>query len=449
MKKLSCAIILVSIGLSPLSNAEINFRGFGSIVGGQAINVEPDEMVLGYSDTLNFKQDSLMALQMNADLEEELTATLQIVSRGNSDYEPQVRWAYLTYHATDSLQVSVGRTQAPFYRYSDFLDVRYTYNWITAPERVYGIDYPSFDGISVLYSNSVGPVDSTFQFVAGTVDSETKSTTVDTTYMVFDNFYGINWTGSWDFLMGRLSYLKAGITLESETIESLAAGYEQLGAGMLGAAQGFGQFAAAASTLPVGQRAASYAANYAGVGNTYLATSDKIRALKDDGSYMTVGLGVDEGSLIIDSEYIQYEIDENLIQKTTAYYLTVGWRVGSTVVYGTYSREEADAPVSIAIAPSDLTSVAGAIAAETLLPNDPVTAFGGATLQQMSIALAQQGKGLSDTLISRNRDFVNLQLGVRWDFHPSAAFKVSYESTEDKVSGFKGGVLRTAVDLVF
>ncbi|WP_053979502.1 hypothetical protein [Marinagarivorans algicola] len=447
MKKLSCAIMLVSIGLSPLSNAEINFRGFGSIVGGQAMSVEPDETVLGYGDTWDFKQDSLMAFQMNADLEDGLTATLQLVSRGKNDYEPQVRWAYLSYQATDSIQVSAGRTQAPFYRYSDFLDVRYTYNWITGPDRVYNFDYPSFDGVSILYSNSIGAVDSTFQFVGGVLDSESDSE--DTAGVIFEDFYGASWVGTWEFITGRLSYLKAGVTLESQNIASLVSGYESLGAGMLGVAQGFGQFAAAAGASAVGQRAAGYAASYAEVGNSYFATNDKILAFEDDGSYVAVGFSIDKGSLIIDSEFIQYDVEESLIEETTAYYITVGWRVGPTVVYGTYSREEADAPVTIAIAPGDLTSVADAIATETALPSDPVAAFGGATLQQMAIGLAQQGKGLSDTLASNNKDIVNLQLGMRWDFHPSAAFKVSYENTENKVSGFKGGVLRTAIDLVF
>lgn len=150
MKKLNYAIILATMGTAVTAHAEINFRGFGSIVGGQAVNVDSGQEVLGYSDKWDFRQDSLMALQMDADLEDKLSATMQLMGRGRDGYAVEVEWAYLTYEFTDELQLSAGRIRAPFYRYSDFLDVRYAYNWITAPQRVYSFEFPGYNGISLL-----------------------------------------------------------------------------------------------------------------------------------------------------------------------------------------------------------------------------------------------------------------------------------------------------------
>jgi hypothetical protein len=50
---------------------------------------------------------------------------------------------------------------------------------------------------------------------------------------------------------------------------------------------------------------------------------------------------------------------------------------------------------------------------------------------------------------AQSTDIVNKHVGVRWDFHPSAALKVSYEVTDNRVSDTQGGVLRTAIDFVF
>lgn len=444
MKKLSYAIILTSAGLASIAHAEINFRGFGSIVGGQATGLEAGETVLGYTEDLDFKRDSLMALQMGADLDDNLTATLQIMSRGRNDYEAEIEWAYLTYEINDELQISAGRIRPPFYRYSDFLDVRYSYNWITAPEHVYGVALSGYDGISILFNNSLGPIDSSLQIVGGTLDAEFESDPI-----LLENFIGASWVGTWEWLTARASYVQSNITYPQSDIEGVANGLEQLGAGMLGIGAGFGQIAAAAPSSPLGQRAALYASSYTDAGNSYLNTADKARIAKDKAPYTAFALAVDKGSLVIDTELINYEVQDGMLPETTAYYITTGWRFGKTIAYATYSRQKIDAPTDVAFGPIDLSSVAASIAGETLLPSDPIPAFGDATLQQAAVGLAQQGKGLTDTLAAGKVDIVNWHLGIRWDFHSSAAFKVSYENTHNRISDVDGSVIRTAIDMVF
>ena len=207
------------------SAAEIQYRGFASIVGGSTLS--SDEALYGYEDTLNFRNDSLMALQMDATLDSELSATMQIMSRGAESYDPVVEWAYLTYKFNDQLQLSAGRIRIPFYRYSDFMDVRYTYNWLMVPQTVYGFNFPGYDGLSGVYSSQFGSWDSSLQLIFGQFEGETSG--FDAT---LEDLKGFSWTLTRDWLTLRSGYVSSKGTIEIDDIEQLASGVEALGAGV-------------------------------------------------------------------------------------------------------------------------------------------------------------------------------------------------------------------------
>ena len=445
MKQLKLPVMIALLAATAGANAEINFRGFGSIVGGQAISVDEDQTVLGYSDSLSFKPDSLIALQMDSDLGDGLSATMQLMSRGKNDYDVNVEWAYLSYEINDELQLSAGRIRAPFYRYSDFLDVRYAYNWITAPARVYSFDFPGFDGLSLLWNKALGPVDSSLQLVAGTMDGFTGSAPIK-----LENFVGASWIGSWEWLTGRASYIHSSATIAVDEVESVAGAYQTIGNGMLGVAQGFGGIAQGYQGTALGDRAAVYSNGFMQTGNALVNNADNISVDGDPGGYMAFGLSVDKGSFIADAEWIHYALDDALIPDTSAYYLTLGWRVGPTVIYGTYSREQADTTTSATSVIPDLSLVAGAIDTDMALANALQTIPSiPDDLNSNAVGLVTAYEGLRAQLNAAETDIVNTHLGVRWDFHPSAALKVAYEMTDDRISDTQGGLFRTAIDFVF
>ena len=436
MKKYTLTGLAAAVASASMAaSAEINFRGFGSIVGGQALGVDAGETILDYSDSIDFKRDSLMALQMDANLEDGLSATMQLISRGKNNFEPDVEWAYFTYEINDDLQISAGRIRAPFYRYSDFLDVRYAYNWISAPERVYAFEFPGYDGLSLLYNNSLGPIDSSLQLIAGQLDDISNGTP-----LLFEDMMGASWVGSWKWLTARASYLQANVSIPLASVESTAAGFEQLGAGLQGLANNFGGIAQLYAGAPVASRAAVYAGGFQNAATAMLAEVDDIRIKQDKGTYMSVGFGVDKDALIVDGEWIQYEAQDAMVPANTAYYLTLGWRFGPTVIYSTYSREQADAPLATANTIADLTPYLGTLATEVIMP---------AELTQGAMGAIMASQGLAKTLTAAETDIVNVHVGVRWDFHPSAALKVGYETSDNRISETKGGVFRTAIDVVF
>ncbi len=447
MKKLRGAMILASLGVPTAVFAEIDFKGFGSVVGGKAVEVKPGEQVLGYTDTWTFKRDSLMSLQMNADMGDGLGGTLQFMSRGSESFELGLEWAYLSYDINDSLSLNAGRMRTPFYRYSDFTEVRYSYNWVTPPARVYAFDFPGFDGLSLLYSNSLGSVDSTVQVIAGTLDGIARG---ERTQLYFEDMVGINWTGTWEWLTARAGYLQAQVDIPFARIEQVVQGYQDLGNGFKTLGAGFGLVGQNPQLPPaLKSRAGYYATTFTFLGQAYLDAMPAVKVQNDPASFAGFGLSVDRDSLLVDAEWTQYEAEDSLREPVSAYYLTLGWRLGPTVVYGTLSREMGDPSKKAAYAVPELSQLALSLANETGLSAALAGSPQSAPLIPGAKELVGKASGLQQQIATTSIDIRNWNIGVRWDFHPSAAFKVSYENNEDRINQFEGGTIRTAIDFVF
>lgn len=380
----STAFALMLVGGAQVTHAaDIKFRGFASIVGGSTL--DSDETLYGYEDTVNFRNDSLMALQMDAALDSQLSATMQIMSRGTDSYEPVVEWAYLTYKLNDEFQVSAGRIRIPFYRYSDFMDVRYTYNWLSAPQTVYGFDFAGYDGLSGVYATQFGNWDSSLQLIFGQFEGETSGFDAR-----LEDLKGFSWTLTRDWLTLRAGYVSSKGTIAIDEIEQLAAGVEAVGTG-------FGQ-------------------DLSGLASA-------IRLDGDEGNYYGLAVGIDYNNILFDAEYIEYALEDSLAAKTSAYFVAAGYRFGQWIPMVTYSRSESD--------PEDhVLEALPASAAD--LP------FGMATLGQ-TIAAAVAGTETETELL----DFV-----LRYDFHHSAAFKIAWTQAEE-MNGDKNQLLRFGIDLVF
>ena len=451
MNKLKLAVAVAALSGMAQAHADINFRGFGSFVAGIGTGLEEGQTVLGYDDSIDYKRDSLLALQMDGDMGEGLSATMQLISRGANNFDPDVEWAYLTYQINDELQLSAGRIRAPFYRYSDFLDVRYAYNWVSAPARVYSFDFPGYDGLSLLYTTSFGPVDSSLQVIAGELNDLAGSTPIK-----FENLVGLSWVGSWEFLTGRLSVLNSKATIELNDFQTVADTYTSLSEGFSQLSLGFTGTAAQLAAVPgMGATAArfddfdtsdndSYAENLNQAAAAYAANVDQVLLEGDRGTYYAVGLSADYENFLADVEWITYEVEDGMVPETQAYYLTLGYRAGPTVIYTTYSREKGDAPTNLTSAMPDFSEFIPVVSAEPVLAAGP-----GAELLAGTLGAIQGAEMLRTSLNGAEVDIVNIHVGVRWDFHPSAALKFAYEIEDNKISDEDGGVFRTAIDFVF
>ncbi len=426
------SLVITAIAQVPVASAEVNLRGFGSIVAGKALSTSDDQAILGYTDTLDFKRESLFALQADADLDENLTATMQFMSRGKADFDVNVEWAYLTYEINDGLKLSAGRIRAPYYRYSDFLDVHYALNWVTAPERVYAFEFPGYDGLSLMHNTSFGSIDSALQIIYGNTEGE-----IGSGRLITKGQTGVSWVGAWEWLSVRLSYLSTKeVELNLAQLDATAASVNALATGLGNVGAGFAQVALADPTF------SPYATAYSDASVLMLNAANNITINGDKGIYEAFGFSIDRDKLVIDSEISYFEVENALLPSPTSYYMTVGWRFGPTLVYTTYSREQADAPYAITDKITDLTSVANSLTPYAGVPQL-------ATLVDGATQLASGAKQLRNGLLGSEVDIVNWNIGMRWDFHPSAAFKVSYEKSNDRIKDTDGAAIRAAVDLVF
>lgn len=369
--------------------ADINIRGFASIVAGQTLS--SDEQLYNYENSVDFRQDSLFAVQFDANLQDKLSATMQIMSRGRDDFDATVEWAYLTYKFTDELQLSAGRIRAPFYRYSDLLDVRYTYPWVKVPQTVYGFELPGYYGVSLVHSMLLGSWDSSVQLVYGSLDGAMPG--YEGLDIVAKNLAGLNWTLNRDWLTLRAGYFKSKVTLDNPQDD-----------GLVQLVDGFG--AATQTDLS--------------------AVVDGIEMDNDPGTFFGLAMGIDYNNIVLDAEYINYTLDNSLAPDTGAYYVTAGYRFGRVMPYVTYSESDQKVDLGVVdLIPATIASF-------------PIEQLGGATLPQ----------ALTGAFTAAEVDVKLHSVGVRYDFHKSAALKAEYTNHDD---GGNGGVklLRVGVDLVF
>lgn len=386
MNKYGRLIFLIAAGtLSATTQAEVNLHGFATLAGG--ITTSDDENLHGYDDTFNFQENSLMGLQVNSDLGEGLSATAQIVARGTDQWNAKFEWAYLSYEANDNIKFLFGRQRIPYYTYSDYLDVSYAYHWITPPEDVYisgGFD--STNGVGAIFTNQLGPFNSTLHFVYGRTTDE-NDLDGETVHTDMQNQFTTAWNMNWEWLSFRLGYTQADVSVDIAAIEQLAAAW-----GLAG----------------------------------YPDFTTKISTIDDDNSasYVNAGMTIDRNNLLIVTEYSEYTVEGSPLagDPSKSYYASVGYRFNNIMPHFTVGVSEAT--------PADYRFL-------NVVPSGVAPALDALTA------------GTTAVFESSRTDSEYYILGLRWDFHASAAFKVEYQSKENKLTKHTDNLLRFAIVTVF
>ena len=376
MKKLSVAVAVCAVLASSYASAEVRINGFASIVGGKSL--DSDSTLYGYDDDISFKNESKFALQLSADLHEKLTATAQIIARGEDDFDATFEWAYVTYEYSDELQFSAGKMRVPFYKYSDFLDVGYAYRWVRPPKSVYGIPFSTYEGVSVVYSSQLGDWDSTLQGFYGAFDGDIDVFGTELPAEL-NNLAGINWSLSYDWFSARAAYIVADTSISSED------------SGLIGLV----------SVL-----------SDSGLTNT----ANDLITEEDKTSFVGVGFSVDYENFLFDAEYTQFEVEDSILPEQSQYYASVGYRIDSVIVHFTYEDND-----------------------------DKHDSSRFNTIESIP-TLNSAVNGALEGLRAQSNVYT---IGARYDFHPSAAFKIDFSRFEDDITDTETDVVAVGVDLVF
>lgn len=296
MKKQLIAVAVSLLGVTHSAHAEINFSGFGSVVGG--IATDDEVTVRGYTDDIEFKQGSFFALQAYSDLTDGLTATVQVRARGSDDWEPEFTWAYLSYELDSNWRIQAGRQRIPLYLYSDYLDVSYAYHWISPPSEVYKAPFDSIDGIASIHNFSVGDANLDLRLYYGQEDFEAGANAYEINNII-SVVASVNY-GWWTF---RSSYTQFEITGE-------------LGLGPLVDAWSATPFPQVGSDLDVNE---------------------------DDYSGLEVGVIFDNQDWLFVAEYIPSSLDKGVIGDYTPWMVSVGKRFGSAQIHATVGEDKVEA----------------------------------------------------------------------------------------------------------
>ena len=162
--------------VNSMSDERIQFNGFFSTGYARASN---DAGFAGITEDTEIYDLSLAALQASFDITDDTQAVMQLVSRGEEDWDTSVEWAYLSYRPTNALQLRAGKMRQPLYMYSDFLEVGYAQPWARAPQSFYGQTLSSYMGADASYTFNLDGSSITAQAFFGNSEDSEDGTTVD------------------------------------------------------------------------------------------------------------------------------------------------------------------------------------------------------------------------------------------------------------------------------
>lgn len=297
MKKTFAAVSIVMACYSGFSYAEVRINGFANIVAGKSSS---GDSLYGFTDDVSFSEQSLFAIQISGNVNDKLTATAQVLARGENDYSANFEWAYMTYQATDNLSVSAGRLRLPLFRYSASLDVGYSYHWITAPNAVYSVPFNNLDGVRVDYANYVGDFEYNLQFAAGTFQNSLIIGELPSE-IEGKNVWLSTFEGQYNSFKARGVIGHGSVSITNPTLEQAFGGLAQISAGL----------------------------------------SDDVAFNEDSSLFYGVGLEYDNFTWFVSGEYTVVEAEETFLPKQISYYLSAGIRLGAFTPSITFERSDA------------------------------------------------------------------------------------------------------------
>lgn len=129
-------------------SGKFRFNGFLTAGAGRA-DIDDFFFDRRLGEDVSHTADSVVGLQVEAEVNDRTSAMLQLVARGSDDFAASAEWAYVSWRPTDGDEFRAGRLRAPFFVMSECLEVGYVYPWVRPPIEVYKPTFPSsLDGVS-------------------------------------------------------------------------------------------------------------------------------------------------------------------------------------------------------------------------------------------------------------------------------------------------------------
>jgi len=293
----------------------VQITGFGQMVAGTVTDGgrNPATGVVsfpgtGYTSDWDFKDESLFALQIRGDLNEQWSATAQLVARGSEDFEPEFAWAYVGWNGGNGFAAKVGRQRVPFFRYSDFLEVGFAFPWLRPPQAVYFLPFSNYDGGSLSYNFDSGDWYTGVTVFGG---EQASSVTVSglPAELGLQSLMGVFGEAAYaDWLTLRAAYVTADVNIDAEALNPLFA--------LLN-------------------------------GNGFSAVTAALDFNEDPATFIGVGAEINHGNWLLVGEYTEVSIDNSYYSEKSNFYFTGGYRFGAWTPTFTYGQSKGDAKLEI------------------------------------------------------------------------------------------------------
>lgn len=171
----------------------------------------------GIDDRVNFRTDSTLGLQVNAQVDDQVTLMGQLVARESDaeDFSYTADWAYAQYQFTDNLAGRVGRMRMPIFLVSDYIEVGYAYPWIRPPAEVYALSsfLATYNGTDAVFNTQLGSLELQLQPYAGNLREEIEVLPATTSVLRGDRLLGLNVLLTGDIGSLRLGYAQADMSV--------------------------------------------------------------------------------------------------------------------------------------------------------------------------------------------------------------------------------------------
>ena len=390
-KTLLASSLMAAILSSTVQASDIDFSGYGSIRGGLLVNDDITPQYFGYDDKVDFKNESLFALQAKATLNEKWNATIVLQARGEDDFDLEARWAYLSYEYSPDTTISVGRFALPYFRNSDTQDIGYSHNYTRLPTAIYlGEEYDIIEGLRIMHTTLVGDGDMTFKGSYGSFSGEASGQDFE-----LDNIIqaSAEYTYEWFSVF-------AGVLSADGTFPTTGTFFDN---GLKGALGGFGYQITDSGTV-------------LNPGGVSVYDMNELYGDEESTLYWTTGFTVDYENWLFNAEYAEYDIDDSFIEKTKVMYVSLGYRFDKAVVSFVHEDFEID---------SEYESANSA---------DPfVNAF---------------VKGAIDSLFKPN-SYDAQGVHLRYDLDQGVALKLEYTVINNDLADKSSGLVTFGVDFIY
>lgn len=278
----------------PVSAVDLRISGFVNVVAATTDQSEPAYYrnigavrVNETDDEIDFRGLSNAGIQIDAQINDRLSATFQLLGQGATQFEMDYEWAYISYQATDSVKLRGGKLVLPLYMHSQYKNVGYALPWISVPTEVYGSAAANtYEGVDVTYQFSTGNVSHSLNAFYGGLTVELRSGGE----VYLDELRGVN-------LSSRLGNLSTWLSVNRNNYTTTVA--------------------------------ATYGA----------AAYDLDDDLSD---FYSIGAQYDNGQLLLMFEANRYEVPKDYYPDFETGYVTAGWRFGKYLPYVTWATADSE-----------------------------------------------------------------------------------------------------------